>query len=75
MSEKAQHYFSSRKVRDMMKEKTVTQEQLAEACYVSVSTVSRWMLNKTYYPAGALPIIADLIGCEIMDFFVDDVEC
>jgi len=59
-------------IRERAKELKISQERLAEACYVEPSTINRWMRNKTPLPAEILPAVAECLHCEITDFFVPE---
>jgi len=64
-------FFDPRAIKAIAKQKGVSQEEIAEACYAHRSTVSKWCNGKTTIPADVLPTIAKVLDCKIMDFYTD----
>lgn len=57
-------------LRKIRKQAGITQKRLAKILGVSKATVCRWELEPDRYPSGRmLPIIAEVLGCEVKDFY------
>ena len=60
-------------LKEIRKEKGITQEQLADAVGVSAQAVSKWELNG-YPDASLLPAVADFLGVTIDELFGNSSE-
>lgn len=63
----------NKSLKEIRKEKGITQEQLADAVGVSAQAVSKWELNG-YPDASLLPAIADYLGVTIDELFGNPTE-
>lgn len=63
----------SKSLKEIRKEKGITQEQLADAVGVSAQAVSKWEMNG-YPDASLLPAIADFLGVTIDELFGNPSE-
>lgn len=57
-------------LRKIRKQAGITQKRLAKILGVSKATVCRWELEPDRYPSGRmLPIIAEVLNCDVKDFY------
>lgn len=57
-------------LKKLREKRHMTQKELATKLGVSQGTVARWEQEPNRYPAGEMiPRIADLLACDIKDFF------
>lgn len=63
----------NKSLKEIRKQKGITQEQLADAVGVSSQAVSKWELNG-YPDASLLPVIADFLGVTIDELFGNPAE-
>lgn len=56
-------------IRKRAKELKITQEKLAEIFGVDRTTINRWFHKPWSIPADALPYFANVLQCQINDFF------
>ena len=54
--------FNSNKIKELRKQRGITQEQLADSIGVSFQAVSKWENSSTYPDIELLPKIADLVS-------------
>jgi len=59
----------SQKIKQYRREQYLSQKQLGELLGVSAQAISKWE-NETSYPdLFVLPELAELLGCQVDDFF------
>ena len=59
----------SQKVKTFRRENRLTQEQFAACLGLSPQTISKWEREECYPDITFLPILADVLGCTVNDFF------
>ena len=59
----------SQKVKTFRRENRLTQEQFAAGLGLSPQTISKWEREECYPDITFLPILADVLGCTVNDFF------
>ena len=59
----------SQKVKTFRSENRLTQEQFASGLGLSPQTISKWEREECYPDITFLPILADVLGCTVNDFF------
>lgn len=59
------------KIRDYRKSHKLTQEAFGELLGISPQAVSKWERVECYPDITFLPILADLLGCSVSDFFAE----
>lgn len=59
----------------LRKERSMTQENLAEAIGVSVQTISKWENSTTYPDVTLLPVIADIFGVTVDALYGREAAC
>ena len=57
------------KIRDYRKSHKLTQEQFGALLGISPQAVSKWERVECYPDITFLPILAELMGCSVNDFF------
>ena len=62
------------RIREYRTEKSWSQEELAERCYVSRQTVSNWENEKSYPDVHSLLILGDLFGVSLDELIKGDVD-
>lgn len=66
------------KIRELRKQRGITQEQLAESIGISFQAVSKWENNIAFPDISLLPILASYFGVsmdELFDFSLKEMEC
>lgn len=57
-------------LKKIRKQAGITQKKLAKILGVSKATVCRWELEPDRYPSGRmLPIVAEVLKCDVKDFY------
>ena len=59
----------AQKLKEFRKQNHYTQQQLGELLGVSSQSVSKWERKECYPDISILPMLADLMGCLVDDFF------
>ena len=59
----------SKKLKEYRYQNSITQRELASLLGVTTQTISKWENEKCYPDITLLPILADIIGCGVDDFF------
>ena len=57
------------RIQEFRKQQGLSQEGLGDALGVSRQAVSKWERVECYPDITFLPVIADLLGCSVNDFF------
>lgn len=57
------------KIKDYRKKHHLTQEAFGELLGITPQAVSKWERMECYPDITFLPVIADLLGCSVNDFF------
>ncbi len=63
------------KIKDYRKSHKLTQEAFGELLGISPQAVSKWERLECYPDITFLPVIADLLGCSVNDFFQSRAKC
>ena len=59
----------SQKIKEYRSKQKVTQKELAELLGVTCQSISKWERGECYPDIVTLPLIAEVIGCPVDDFF------
>ena len=63
----------AQKIKTFRSEKRLTQEQFAAELGLSAQAISKWEREECYPDITFLPILADMLGCTVNDFFTWNV--
>ena len=60
----------SEKLKSYRYDKSITQQQLADMLGITAQSVSKWEREECWPDIALLPVLADIIGCKVDEFFV-----
>ena len=62
----------AKKIKEYRQKKQITQKELSKLLGISPQAISKWEREQGYPDITILPFIADLLGCSISDFFMEN---